>query len=799
VTGGGAGGHPGPIPQRGHYTEEARKRRLSWIRDASGKPLRSIELAGLDAKALTGNIENFVGTVEIPVGLAGPLLFDGQHARGWITAPLATTEGALVASCSRGARAISTHGGAVSTRVLRRRMVRAPLYVLPDLREAMRFNEFAAANMDGLREQVRAVSQRAELVSVEPIQIGRQVHLRFEYETADAAGQNMTTACTWHAARWLLDEADERAGINVETFFLDGNSSGDKKLTHLNMLATRGARVTAECWLSGQVVRDVLKTHPEDFVAGHNRAIIAGHLSSMVGYNVNVANAIAAIFTATGQDIACIHESGAGLFSLEPSGDGVYASLLLPGLAIGTVGGGTQLPNQNDYLEMIGCAGDGGADRLAEVIAGFTLALELSTCAAMIGGQFADAHERLGRNRPVDWFTRADLTPAFVQPLLRESLADPGLIVTALADRAGDYESGSVSEFTSALASQKLVGLLPLTATYIDKGSDRELNLVVKSKPLDAEVALAMNKVASLCGGEVAAAFGRWRDRVGFEGSHVRELGVYGAATGGLRAVMPRVYGMHEDPEREAYVLLLEDIRSSGVILADSADDASGWSTERIDAAIRGIAGAHAVWLGRERELLAQPWLGHVPSTESALEMTELWRAIAAYAAGMFPMWVDDGTLRDAERAIADIPSFWPELEAMPRTLVHNDFSPRNIALRASDNSLVAYDWELATLHVPQRDLAELLAFVLTPEADEATVLHHVEVHRHALQEAAGVELDGALWRRGYRLALRDFALSRIGLWLIAHAERSYPFLHRVVPTMRRLIDLELERENGAG
>jgi NADP-dependent 3-hydroxy-3-methylglutaryl-CoA reductase len=788
--------YPGPIPRRGHYTEQARRRRLQWVRERTGAPLRSLDRVGLDAQSLAGNIENYVGSVEIPVGLAGPLLFDGDRARGWIAAPLATTEGALVASASRGARAISA-SGAVATRVLRRRMTRAPLYELRDLHAAADFGLFAVEQLDQLREEIRSVSAHARLVELEPLQIGRSVHLRFIYETADAAGQNMTTACTWHAARWL-SEAAERAGIGIEAFFLDGNSSGDKKLTHLNLIATRGTRVTAECHLDRATLRDVLKTTPEAMADGHQRAVTGGQLSGMVGYNINVTNVIAAMFTATGQDIACVHESGAGILSIERSGDGIYASLLLPSLALGTVGGGTGLPSQRDFLELLGCWGDGGSDRLAEIVGGFALAIELSTCAAMVGGQFADAHERLGRNRPVEWFTEDDLTPDLLQPMLADALGQPELEIADIARREVDMESDSVSAMTAQAATQKLVGLLPLTVTYGGPDGLSSLDVVVKSKPLDQEVMLAMNKVASMCGGDVAAAFARWRDRVGFKGSHVRELGVYRDAPDELLQIMPRVYGIHEDPDREAYLLVLEDL-TQGVELGGSADDVTAWTRSRIDAALAHIATAHAVWLGREDELLAQPWLGPVPNAATAQEIAELWSALSLHIAGAFPKWVDDGTLGELQQTIADIPAWWPELEAMPRTLVHNDFNPRNIALRSGDETLVAFDWELATLHVPQRDLAELLAFVLTPDVDAATVRHHVEVHRRALEQASGIELEPSQWRRGYRLALRDFLLSRLSLYVVAHAERSYPFLHRVVPTVRRLVDIEVEHERTGG
>jgi hydroxymethylglutaryl-CoA reductase (NADPH) len=231
----------------------------------------------------------------------------------------------------------------------------------------------------------------------------------------------------------------------------------------------------------------------------------------------------------------------------------------------------------------------------------------------------------------------------------------------------------------------------------------------------------------------------------------------------------------------------------SGVILKDSADEPGEWAPEFVDAALRGIADVHAVWLGREEELLGEGWLGRVLGAGKMAEMRELWYRLAEHNAHEHPQWIDEFSLLRINDAIARIDDWWREIEAMPRTLVHNDFNPRNLALRAHDRRLVAYDWELATLHLPQRDLAELLAFVLPPDVDEATVEHHVEVHRHALEAASGMKLDRAGWRRGYRLALRDFLITRMQMYLMGHSQREYAFLPRVVETVKRLVDIEAE------
>jgi hydroxymethylglutaryl-CoA reductase (NADPH) len=784
---------PTALPGRGEHGEDARRTRLEWARAESGAALSSLERVGLDPGTLGGNIENLVGTVEIPVGLAGPLRFRGEHADGWITAPLATTEGALVASVARGAKAISRSGG-VSTQVLRQRMTRAPYYEFSDVATAARFPRWIDEHMDEIRGQVARVSGHARLISVEPLQLGRGVHLRFAYETGDAAGQNMVTACTWHACRWINEAIAACDQLSLMRFWIEGCATGDKKLCQLSLLETRGSRVTAECHLDRAAVIDVLRVTPEGMLDTYHMGTLGSIQAGTVGLTVNAANLIAAIFAATGQDIACTHESGSAILSLTPEGDGLYAAILLPALVVGTVGGGTGLPNQSDYLRLLDCAGPGRVERLAEIIAGFALALDLSTMAAVTGGQFADAHERLGRNKPVRWFTTADLTPDFFTAAMA-SLPDRGRVkVTAAARGSAELGSAVLSELAAGVASQKLVGVVPLELTLDDGDGARTLDVVVKAKPVDQELILATNRLASLIGGRVAEEYSRWREWTGFKGTHERELGLYRTAPPRLRAIMPQIYGIHDDPAREAYLVVMEDL-TKDVVLKDTADDVRGWTRARVDRALEGLAGGHAEWLGREEELRAQAWLGPVVTADRMSQMRELWAAIATHNAREHSSWIDLALLRRIHRTIAAIPDWWPELEAMPRTLVHNDFNPRNIALRKTDARLVAYDWELATLHIPQRDLAELLAFVLTPDAGDRLVTHHVEMHRRALEAASGEALDPVLWRRGYSLSLWDFVITRLGFYLVSQTQRELGFLGRVTATARRLVDIEIERD----
>lgn len=783
------------IPARGQYTERARLERLEWIRRLSGAALAAFEETRLNPERLTSNIENMIGAVEVPVGIAGPLLFRGQHVQGMMYAPMATTEGALVASATRGATAISRSGG-VTTRVTGQRMMRVPLFAFTTVDAAFLFASWVWDHIPELRDQTRLVSRHAKLVSVEPVILGNVVHVYFTYETGDAAGQNMTTACTWHACLWMMQQMASFKEVVFENFIVEANMSGDKKVTFQSFTAGRGTRVVADCLLDGQVMEQVLKITPEKLAACHAGVLSGATRVGMVGYNVNIANIIASIFTATGQDIACVHECSVGQLHMTLVPGGLRASVVLPALIVGTVGGGTHLPGQRAALEMIGCHGGGKVERLAEIIAGFCLALDISTLSAIASGEFATAHERLGRNRPVQFFSREDLSPSFFEPGLRAAHADPGLKVTAVEPLSVVLGSSIVTELTARKVS-KLVGLFPLRLAHSRAGGPAgTTDVLVKVKPLDEEVILMVNSMAAMCGPTLAAAHAKLRHRTGFAGCHVRELALYEVRDPRLRRHTPRVFQTLRDDAREAFVLVLE--RLEGMALMDTADDPSGWTPEAIAAVARGLGEVHAVWLGREDELRTEPWLGATPSAAAMVEMTELWDALAVHALTEFPELVGQKECELSRWLVRNLGEWWPLLEEHPRTLIHNDFNPRNVCLRKDPEApggwrLCAYDWELATLHLPQHDLAEFLCFVLPPDTEFAVLDGYLEVHRRALEAASGRALDRERWRDGFFLCIRDLVVNRFAYYLMAHTFRHYGFMERTIKTMWRLLSLEAE------
>ena len=346
-----------------------------------------------DTGYLRGNIENFIGMAQIPVGLAGPLLVNGIEAQGDHFVPLATTEGALVASYNRGMKACRAAGGITSV-CLMQGVQRSPFFKFDSIGTAGQFVKWAHEQLPIFHELVAESSRYAQLHNLNTNMEGNSVILTFEYGTGDAAGQNMVTIGTDRICRYIV----ERSPFVPSAWYLESNYSGDKKATALSFSAVRGKKVTSEVRVPRAVVRETLKTTPEAIVRYWQASTLSVVQSGAIGAQGHIANGLTALFLACGQDVACISESSIGLTRMELTEEGdLYVAVTLPSLIVGTVGGGTGLPTQRECLELLGCYGAGNSRKFAEICCAVALAGELSIAAALAEGHFCGAHERLGR------------------------------------------------------------------------------------------------------------------------------------------------------------------------------------------------------------------------------------------------------------------------------------------------------------------------------------------------------------------------------------------------------------------
>ncbi len=370
--------------------------------------------------------------------------------------------------------------------------------------------------------------------------------------------------------------------------------------------------------------------------------------------------------------------------------------------------------------------------------------------------------------------TPAAITPDFVGRLL-------GRQVKATRVLATGSDHSIVSELTT-WRSGTLTGLFHLSVDLEDGSS---LDLRLKARAADTDTIEVGHCLADVLDPLVGAAYARWRDRIGFTAAHRREVEIYRQQDPRFVRHAPALLGSFDRDPDAGCVLALENIEDAR--LMNSAGDVSEWTPADIRAAIDGLAALHAIWYGREEELQTRPWIGHVHTAASMVEMTDLWGALARHAAPAFSSWTDSGMSGVQQRLIAGIDCWW-QAEAAPRTLIHHDFNPRNICLR--QGRLCAYDWELAAVGAPQRDLAEFLCFVLPADAHPEQVRHWIEYHRVALEQEAGVAIDPHLWQQGFRCGLYDFIINRLAFYALIHRIRRQPFLPRVVRTWRRLYDL---------
>jgi hydroxymethylglutaryl-CoA reductase (NADPH) len=368
--------------------------RRRWVEQRTGARLTHVGRCSLAGEPMRGNVENPIGAAQVPLGVAGPLAVQGEHARGIFYVPLATTEGVLVRSYERGMTALTRAGGAVARLYADENRV-APVFLFDGVAEARRFCLQLEELLPEVRAAAESTTRHGRLLRLEPRPLGRAVMVNFCYSTADAHGMNMITKATEKACELLV----ARGAARRYTIFSGMDS--EKRASGALLAGGKGKRVVAGARLPARLVRAYLHTTPAEMHELWQNTVL-GHLQAgAIGYNGHFANGLAALFIACGQDVANVTNSAVGITHFEVTAEGdLYASVTLPSLTVATVGGGTGCGTARECLEMLGCAGPGGAPKLAEIAAATLLAGELSMGAALASGEFVAAHEMYGRNRP---------------------------------------------------------------------------------------------------------------------------------------------------------------------------------------------------------------------------------------------------------------------------------------------------------------------------------------------------------------------------------------------------------------
>ncbi len=386
---------PGMIPRdpADDLSPGAIKTRQQFVQQQTGAKPEKLFAVEENNDVLAGNIEHFIGMAQVPVGLAGPIIVNGEHAKGEFYVPLATTEGTLAASYNRGMKLLNACGG-VTVTVVDDCMQRAPVFVFNSARHANEFAKWVNENIELIRKQANATDPFINLRDIQIIKANKFTFLRFNFTTGDAAGQNMVGRATFVACSWILERYPD-----VANFYLESNMATDKKASHINILNTRGKRVVAEATIKKSELLDTMRVDPKQIDAHSRVAAVGSFLSGANNTGLHAANGIAAMFIATGQDAANVAESSTGILYSEITEEGdLYLSITLPSLIVATCGGGTGLGTQQECLEILDCVGPGKVQKFAEIVGAVVLAGEISLASAISSLDWVPSHEELGRN-----------------------------------------------------------------------------------------------------------------------------------------------------------------------------------------------------------------------------------------------------------------------------------------------------------------------------------------------------------------------------------------------------------------
>lgn len=384
-----------PRSSSNDYTSEMAQKRREFLKEQTNTDLQNVGQFSFDPSVLPGNIENFIGVAQVPIGLAGPLLVNGEYAQGEFYIPLATTEGTLVASYNRGMKLLRESGG-VTTTVSDDAMQRAPAFIFPSARQAREFGKWIKENFLEIKAKAETTTKIGKLRDIEQYSASRFQFLRFNYTTGDAAGQNMVSKATKAACDWICSVYP-----GIEHHFLEANFATDKKTSHVNVLHTRGKRVVAEAIIPAHLLEKIMHTNIDLVFKGRQLSNLGSFLSGVNNNGAHSANGITALFIATGQDVANVAESSAAIVYAEvtPQGD-YYYSITLPSLIVATYGGGTGLATQKECLNLLGCYGQEKVKKFTEIVAATVLCGELSLATAVASEEWVASHDQYGRNRP---------------------------------------------------------------------------------------------------------------------------------------------------------------------------------------------------------------------------------------------------------------------------------------------------------------------------------------------------------------------------------------------------------------
>jgi hydroxymethylglutaryl-CoA reductase (NADPH) len=379
------------LPPRGYKKEDTEKRK-KWLEEKTGFHLN--ETGPDNPEEFKGIIENHVGYMHLPLAIAGPLLINGSYAKGEYYIPLCTLEGTLTMSMTRGLFLTHLSGG-IKTNHIKQELSRSPIFIFNDVDKSQPFISWINENFESIKSEAESTTRYGKLIRIDKYPSQNSVILDFVYDTAEASGQNMVTIATHKACRYIIDNYKCESGFR---YYIESNFNGDKNPAYKSLLLGRSHFVVASTLIEGRFLKRILRVTAKEYVDGWIQCTRGSTEAGIFGMNMHVANALTAIYLATGQDAASVVENAGGIISYEVrNSNDLFATITMPSITVGTVGGGTRLKQARKNLELLKCTGKDSSKKLAEIVCACALALELSLGGAIVSDEFAFSHSKYGR------------------------------------------------------------------------------------------------------------------------------------------------------------------------------------------------------------------------------------------------------------------------------------------------------------------------------------------------------------------------------------------------------------------
>ncbi len=379
------------LPPRGYKKEDSEKRK-DWLEKKTGIHINEI---GPDSpEDLRGIIENHVGFMHLPLAIAGPLLINGNYAKGEFYVPLCTLEGTLTISMTRGLFLTHLSGG-INTVHIKQELSRSPIFIFNDIDKCKPFINWVTEHFDRIKNEAESTTKHGKLLRIDKYPSHNSVILDFVFNTAEAAGQNMVTIAAHKACKYINETYKCDSDFK---YYIESNFNGDKNPAYKTLLLGRSHYVVGSALIEGKHLSRVLRVNAKEYVDSWKHCIRGSQEAGIFGMNMHIANALTAIYLSTGQDVASVVENSGGIVSYEVrNSNDLYATITMPSITVGTVGGGTRLKQARKNLELLGCTGKDSSKKLAEIVCACALALELSLGGAIVTDEFAFSHAKYGR------------------------------------------------------------------------------------------------------------------------------------------------------------------------------------------------------------------------------------------------------------------------------------------------------------------------------------------------------------------------------------------------------------------